>query len=50
LVRYAEEWSRRKRAPLVADSADETTLAPLEVAPIQIDQLDVKLLAEEKSQ
>ncbi len=50
LVRYAEEWSRRKRAPLVAESADNATLPPLEVAPIQIDQLDVKLLAEEKSQ
>ena len=31
-------------------SADDASLAPLEVAPIRIDQLDVKLLAEEKSQ
>ncbi len=50
LAHYAQEWSRRKRAPLVAESADDQTLAPLQVAPIQIAQLDVKLLAEEKSQ
>ncbi len=50
LVHYAGEWGRRKRAPLVAERAAEISLAPLEVAPIQIDQLDVKLLAEEKSQ
>ncbi len=50
LVHYAGEWGLRKRAPLVAKSADDASLAPLEVAPIRIDQLDVKLLAEEKSQ
>jgi hypothetical protein len=50
LARYAEEWSRHKRAPLVAENSSATTLVPMEVAPIQIDQLDVKLLAEEKSQ
>ena len=50
LARYAEEWSRHKRAPLVAENSSATTLVPMEVAPIQIDQLDVKLLAEDKSQ
>ena len=50
LAHYAQEWSRRKRAPLVAKGADDEALAPLQVAPIQIAQLDVKLLAEEKSQ
>ncbi len=50
LAHYAQEWSRRKRAPLIAESADDATLALLEVAPIQIAQLDVKLMAEEKSQ
>jgi len=50
LASYAEQWSARRRAPLIARNLDDTTVAPLEVAPIQIDQLDVKLLAEEKSQ
>ena len=50
LVGYAELWRRQKRAPLLAKDSDESTLAPLEVAPIQIAQLDVKLLAEENSQ
>jgi len=49
LVDYAELWRRQKRAPLLAKDSDESTLAPLEVAPIQIAQLDVKLLAEESS-
>jgi hypothetical protein len=50
LARYADEWSRRKRVPLLAEGSQAATLVPMEVAPIQIDQLDVKLLAEEKSQ
>jgi hypothetical protein len=50
LAHYAQEWSRRKRAPFLAESADDAPLAPLQVAPIQIAQLDVKLMAEEKSQ
>jgi hypothetical protein len=50
LVRYADQWRRQKRAPLLAEDSDGTTLAPLQVAPIQIAQLDVKLLAEEKAQ
>lgn len=50
LVRYAEQWRRQKRAPLLAKDSDESALAPLQVAPIQIAQLDVKLLAEEHSQ
>ncbi len=50
LAHYAQEWSRRKRAPFLAESADDAPLAPLQVAPIQIAQLDVKLLAEGKSQ
>jgi len=49
LVGYAELWRRQKRAPLLAKDSDESTLAPLEVAPIQIARLDVKLLAEENS-
>ncbi|HEV1994992.1 MAG TPA: hypothetical protein VGR03_11730 [Candidatus Acidoferrum sp.] len=50
LVHYADQWRGRKRAPLVAADSDETTLTSLQVAPIQIAQLDVKLLAEEKPQ
>jgi anti-sigma factor RsiW len=50
LARYADEWSRRQRAPLLAEDSRAATLVPMQVAPIQIDQLDVKLLAEEKSQ
>jgi len=51
LARYAEEWSRRKVAPLhAADDSSEPGLKPLEVAPIQIAELDVKLLAETQSQ
>jgi len=47
---YAEEWSRRKRLPLVAANFDATNLSPLQIAPIQISQLDVKLMAEEQAQ
>jgi hypothetical protein len=50
LAEYAEEWRLHKRAPLVAQGFDATVLAPLQVAQIQIDELDVKLLADDKSQ
>jgi hypothetical protein len=50
LADYAAQWSLHKRAPLLAQDSDSTILAPLQVAPIQIAELDVKLLAEEKSQ
>jgi hypothetical protein len=50
LAEYGELWRLHKRAPLLAQDSDATTLAPLQVAPIQIAELDVKLLAEEKSQ
>jgi len=50
LANYAEQWRLRKRAPLVAKDADATILALLQVAPIQIAELDVKPLAEEISQ
>jgi hypothetical protein len=49
LAEYAEQWRLKKRAPLLAQDADAAILAPLEVAPIQIAELDVKLLAEETS-
>jgi hypothetical protein len=50
LASYAQQWSARKPAPLLAANLGDTTVAPLEVAPIQIDQLDVKPLAEGNSQ
>jgi hypothetical protein len=50
LAEYAEQWQLHKRAPLLAQDADTTILSPLQVAPIQIAELDVKLLVEEKSQ
>jgi hypothetical protein len=51
LVEYAEQWRLHKRGPLLlARNSDATILAPLQVAPIQIAELDVKLLADEKSQ
>jgi hypothetical protein len=50
LVSYAEQWRQRKRPRLMAEESDEKALLPLQVAPIQIAQLDVKLLAEEQSQ
>jgi hypothetical protein len=49
LAEYAEQWRLHKRAPLLAQGDDAAILAPLEVAPIQIAELDVKLLAEETS-
>jgi anti-sigma factor RsiW len=50
LAAYAKRLRHPKRALLVADKPGETNLEPLQVAPIQIAQLDVKLLAEEQSQ
>jgi hypothetical protein len=50
LAEYAEQWSLHKRPLLLAQEFDATILSPLRVSPIQIDELDVKLLAEEKSQ
>ena len=50
LVSYAEQWRQRKRLPLVAADFDVTNLSPLQIAPIQISQLDVKLMAEEQAQ
>ena len=50
LVSYAEQWRQRKRLPLVAANFDLTNLSPLQIAPIQISQLDVKLMAEEQAQ
>jgi hypothetical protein len=49
LARYAEDL-RHKGAPVLRTEANDSTLVPLEVAPIQIAELDVKLLAESKSQ
>jgi hypothetical protein len=48
LAAYAEQWNLHKRAPLVAKDSDAAILARLQIAPIQIDELGVKLLAEEK--
>jgi hypothetical protein len=48
LAAYAEQWNLYKRAPLMARDSDATILAQLQIAPIQIDELGVKLLAEEK--
>ena len=50
LTEYAEQWRTHKHPLLLAQEFDATTLTPLQVAPIQIEELDVKLLAEEKSQ
>jgi len=50
LASYAQQWGARKRAPLLAANLDDTTVTPLEVDPIQIDQLDVKPLVEGNSQ
>ncbi len=48
LAEYAEHWSLHRRPLLLAQEFDSTILPPLQVAPIQIAELDVKLLAEEK--
>jgi len=50
LVSYAEQRSHRKHPPLVAANFDPTNLSLLQIAPIQIDQLDVKLMTEEHAQ
>jgi hypothetical protein len=50
LAEYAAQWQQQKRAPLLTQDADATRLVPLQVAQIQIAELDVKLLADEKSQ
>jgi hypothetical protein len=49
LAEYAERW-RRHKATIVLAQNFETTVSPLRVAPIQIEDLDVKLLAEDKAQ
>jgi hypothetical protein len=50
LAEYAEQWSLHKRPLLLAQQFDATILSPLQIAPIHIDELGVKLLAEEKLQ
>ncbi len=50
LAEYAGQWRAHKHPLVLAQEFDATILAPLQVAPIQIDELDVKLLAQEKSQ
>jgi len=50
LAEYAEQWSLHNHPLLLAQEFDATILSPLQVAPIQIDELGVKLLAEEKLQ
>jgi hypothetical protein len=50
LSEYAEQWSLHKHPMLLAQEFDATILSPLQVAPIQIAELDVKHLAEEKLQ
>jgi hypothetical protein len=50
LAEYAEQWSLHKHPLLLAQEFDATILTPLQVTPIQIDELGVKLLAEDKSQ
>jgi len=50
LVSYAEQWNQRKHAPLVSANFNATSLSPLQIVPIQIDELGVKLMVEEKAQ
>ena len=50
LVSYAQQWNLRKRAPLVVANPDATNMSPLQIVPIQIAQLDVKLMTEEQAQ
>ena len=50
LAEYAVQWNLHKRAPPAAQDAEATNLAPLQVAQIQIAELGVKPLAEDKSQ
>jgi hypothetical protein len=50
LTNYAQQWRQRKQLLLVAEAANETDFPLLQVSPIQITELDVKPLAEGKSQ
>ena len=50
LAEYVTQWRLHKHAPLLARDFDAAVLAPLQVAQIQIDELDVKLLVDDKSQ
>jgi hypothetical protein len=50
LAEYADQWRLHAHPLVVARDFDAAILLPLQVAPIQIDELGVKLLAEEKSQ
>ena len=50
LAEYAEQWSLHKHPLLLAQGFGASILSPLQVEPIQIDELGVKLLAEEKPQ
>jgi hypothetical protein len=50
LAEYAEQWRLHAHPLLLAQEFDATVLSPLQVAPIEIDELDVKPLAEEISQ
>lgn len=50
LIAYAEQWRLDKHSSHLAQNSGETNLALLEIAPIQIAELDVKQLADEKSQ
>lgn len=49
LASYAQQWSSRARAPLVASDVVDAKLELLKVQPIQITNLNVKPLAEEGS-
>ncbi|HKW61559.1 MAG TPA: hypothetical protein VJN89_03350 [Candidatus Acidoferrum sp.] len=50
LAGYAQQWSSRRRAPLIVNDGELTAVELLEVVPIQITKLDVKPLAEGDSQ
>ena len=50
LALYAKEWRGQKPAPMVVTDSNDSGLKPLEVPPIQIAELDVKLLAESDAQ
>jgi len=48
LAEYAKQWSLHKHPLLLARQFDATILLSLQVSPIQIDELGVKLLRDEK--
>ena len=50
LAGYSDVWRMHKSAPIFDPDSGATILAPLQIAPIQIAELDVKLLADERSQ